>query len=62
MPSAEELGTVHVSTFRETIGSFSNDDDSDGSENVTFKINSRFLKRSRIHSVSLKMSKVSEFP
>ena len=47
-----------------TLGNFNNDGDGDGdgSENVTFKMNSRFLKRSRIHWISLKRSKVSEFP
>ena len=32
-----------------TLGNFNNDGDGDGSENVTFKMNSRSLKRSRIH-------------
>ena len=51
-----------------TLGNFNNDGDGDGdgdgegSENVTFKMNSRLLKRSRIHWISLKRSKVSEFP
>ena len=46
-----------------TLGNFNNDGDGDGdgSENVTFKMNSRLLKRSRIHWISLKRSKVSEF-
>ena len=37
-------------------------DDGDGSENVTFKMNSRFLKLCRVYSNSLKMSNLSEFP
>ena len=47
-----------------TLGNFNNDGDGDGdgSENVTFKMNSRLLKRSRIHWISMKRSKVSEFP
>ena len=43
------------------IGSFSIDD-VDDRENVTFKMNSRFLKLGRVYSNSLKMSNVGEFP
>ena len=43
------------------VGSFSIDD-GDGSENVTFKMNSRFFKLCRGYSYSLKMSNVGEFP
>ena len=39
-----------------------NIDDGDGSENVTFKMNSRFLKLCRIYSNSKKLSNLSEFP
>ena len=37
-------------------------DDGDGSENVTFKMNSRFFKLCRVYSNSLKMSNVGKFP
>ena len=37
-------------------------DDGDGSENVTFKMNLRFLKLCCVCSNSLKMSNLSEFP
>ena len=42
-------------------GSFSNDD-GDGSEIVTIKINSRFFIRRCDYSNSLQMSNVAEFP
>ena len=42
-------------------GSFSIDG-GDGSETVTFKMNSRFFKLCRVYSNSLKMSNVGEFP
>ena len=45
----------------ETKGSFSIKD-GDGSENVTFKMNSRFFKLCRAYSNSWKMSNVGEFP
>ena len=37
-------------------------DDGDGSENVTFKMSSRFFKLCRAYSNFLKMSNVGEFP
>ena len=37
-------------------------DDGDGSENVTFKMNSRCFKLCRAYSNSLKMSSECEFP
>ena len=43
------------------VGSFSIDG-GDGSENVTFKMNSRFSKLCRVYSNSLKVSNVGEFP
>ena len=43
------------------VGSFSIDG-GDGSENVTFKMNSRFFKLCRVYSNSLKTSNVGEFP
>ena len=46
----------HLST-----GSFSIDD-GDGSENVTFKMNSRFFNLCRLISNSLKMLNVGQFP
>ena len=36
--------------------------DSDGSENVTFKMNSRFFKLCRVYSNWLKISNIGEFP
>ena len=42
-------------------GSFSIDD-GNGSENVTFKMNSRFFNLCRIYSNLLKMASVGEFP
>ena len=36
--------------------------DGDGSENVMFKINSRFFKLCRVYSNRLKMSNIGEFP
>ena len=46
--------------FREPSSILS--DDSDGSENVTFKMNSRFFKLCRAFSNSPKMLNVGEFP
>ena len=43
------------------IGSF-NIDDGNGSENVSFKMNSRFFKRCHVYSNWLKMAHVGEFP
>ena len=43
------------------IGSFTIDD-GDDSENVTFKMSSRFFKLCRAYSNFLKMSNVGEFP
>ena len=45
----------------ELLGSFSIDD-GNGSENATFKMNSRFLKLCRVYSNLLKMASVGEFP
>ena len=42
-------------------GSFSIDDDN-GSENVSFKKNSRFFNLCRVYSNLLKMASVGEFP
>ena len=44
-----------------TLGSFSIDD-GNGSENVSFKMNSRFLNLCRVYSNLLKMVSVGEFP
>ena len=46
--------------FLESKWSFSIDD-SDGNENVTFKMNSRFGKLCRLRAKSLKMSNVGDF-
>ena len=43
------------------VGSFSIDD-GNGSENVSFKMNSRFFKLCRVYSSLLKMASVGEFP
>ena len=45
----------------EVLGSFSIDD-GNGSENVTFKMNSRFFSLCRVYSNLLKMASVGEFP
>ena len=42
-------------------GSFSIDD-GNGSENVSFNMNSRFLKLCRVYSNLLKMASIGEFP
>ena len=44
-----------------SLGSFSIDD-GNGSENVSFKINSRFFNLRRVYSNLLKMATVGEFP
>ena len=51
----------HVLKRRLIIGSFSIAD-GDGSENVTLKRYSRFLKRCRVYSNPLKVSNVGAFP
>ena len=43
------------------IGSFSIDD-GNGSENVSFEMNSRFFNLCRVYSNLLKMASVGEFP
>ena len=43
------------------LGSFSIDD-GNGSENVSFKMNSRFFNLCRVYSNLLKMASVDEFP
>ena len=45
----------------EWLGSFSIDD-GNGSENVSFKINSRFFNLCRVYSNLLKMASVGKFP
>ena len=50
-----------VRRLNQLLGSFSIDD-GDGSEKLTFKMNSRLFKLCRAHSKSLKMSNVGEFP
>ena len=46
---------------KKAIGSFSIDD-SNGSENVIFKMNSRFFSLCRVYSNLLKMASVGKFP
>ena len=57
MTKFDWLSTVLISV----LGSFSIDD-GNGSENVTFKTNSRFFNFCRVYSNLLKMASVSEFP
>ena len=52
---------VHFRLTCSLIGSFSIDDGND-SENVSFKMNSRFFKLCRVYSNLLKMASVGEFP
>ena len=52
---------VHFRLTCSLIGSFSIDD-GNGSENVSFKMNSRFFKLCRVYSNLLKMASVGEFP
>ena len=49
------------SSLKEITGSFSIDD-GNGSENVPFKLNSRFFNLCRLYSNLVKMSNVGEFP
>ena len=53
--------TGNESAYAIWIGSFGIDDE-DGSEKVTFKMNSRFFKLYHAYSNSLKMSNVDKFP
>ena len=53
------LPRQNVGTF--TLGSFSIDD-GNGSEIVSFKMNSRFFNLCVVYSNSLKMASVGEFP
>ena len=46
---------------QDTLGSFSIDD-GNGSENVSFKMNSRFFNLCHVYSDLLKMASVGEFP
>lgn len=52
---------VQLSEKYTAAGNFSIDD-GDGSQNVTFKLNSPFFKLSRVNSKSLKMSNVGAVP
>ena len=52
---------VHFRLTCSLIGSFSIDDGND-SENVSFKMNSRFFKLCRVYSNLLKMASVGKFP
>ena len=49
------------STTVKTLGSFSIED-GNGSEDVSFKMNSRFFKVCRVYSILLKMASAGEFP
>ena len=49
------------STTVKTLGSFSIDD-GNRSEDVSFKMNSRFFKVCRVYSILLKMASAGEFP
>ena len=50
-----------LSVLATSLGSFSIDD-GNGSENVSFKMNSRFFNLCRVYSNLLKMASVGEFP
>ena len=52
---------IFFNTRRKKLGSFSIDD-GNGSENVTFTMNSRFFNLCRVYSNLLKMASVREFP
>ena len=52
---------VNNTPLERVIGSFSIDD-GNGSENVSFKMNSRFFNLCRVYSNLLKMASVGEFP
>ena len=56
----ERCISVRLRHSIEEIGSLSIDD-ANGSENVGFKMNSRFFNRFRVYSLLLKMASVSEF-
>ena len=60
LPRPESLAITFCGIF-ELIGSFSIDD-GNGSENVSFKMNSRFFTLCRVYSNLLKMASVGEFP
>ena len=57
----ERCISVRLRQSMEVIGSFSIDD-ANGSENVSFKMNSRFFNLFRVYSHLLKMARVGEFP
>ena len=52
---------VNNTPLERVIGSFSIDD-GNGSENDSFKMNSRFFNLCRVYSNLLKMASVGEFP
>ena len=53
--------TTYKDPAPKTLGSFSIDD-GNGSENISFKMNSRFFNLCRVYSNLLKMARVGEFP
>ena len=59
--STRPCNILYISLRRKKLGSFSIDD-GNGSENVTFKMNSRFFNLCRVYSNLLKMASVREFP
>ena len=59
--SARPCNILYICLRRKKLGSFSIDD-GNGSENVTFKMNSRFFNLCRVYSNLLKMASVREFP
>ena len=52
---------IPISVNQALLGSFSIDD-GNGSENISFKMNSRFFNLCRFYSNLLKMASVGEFP
>ena len=59
--SARPCNILYICLRRKKLGSFSIDD-GNGSENVNFKMNSRFFNLCRVYSNLLKMASVREFP
>ena len=59
--SARPCNILYICLRRKKLGSFSIDE-GNGSENVTFEMNSRFFNLCRVYSNLLKMASVGEFP
>ena len=59
--SARPCNILYICLRRKKLGSFSIDE-GNGSENVTFEMNSRFFNLCRVYSNLLKMASAGEFP